>query len=205
MTVNIVFAHPATGQNYDTLEAAAAVFPGVTLATLGEYGLVQTSATDTEVNLNTGFSTVFGSSDHVGVLPTPMPVYDPITQMVREIDPALDVLDRYVQAWEVVDLDAEHVAANRAQQAAAAFAAVKAARLVLVEAITVTTAAGHTFDGDEDSQNRMSRAIAGMDDGDTTLWVLTDNSLITVGRAELREALRLSGIEMTTIWMSPYQ
>lgn len=48
MTVKIVFAHPATGQNYDTLEAAAAVFPGVTLKTLGQFGLVQTTLPEAE-------------------------------------------------------------------------------------------------------------------------------------------------------------
>lgn len=37
--------------------------------------------------------------------------------------------------------------------------AAKAARAAAVEAITVTTAAGNTFDGDETSQTRMSRAI----------------------------------------------
>lgn len=81
----------------------------------------------------------------------------------------------------------------------------KNARTNLVKSIVVTTSAGHAFDGDEDSQNRMARAIAGMDDTDTMLWVLSDNALITVNKTELREALRLSGIAMTTIWMAPYQ
>lgn len=78
-------------------------------------------------------------------------------------------------------------------------------RTNLVKSIVVTTSAGHAFDGDEDSQNRMARAIAGMDDTDTMLWVLSDNALITVNKTELREALRLSGMAMTTIWMAPYQ
>lgn len=81
----------------------------------------------------------------------------------------------------------------------------KAARAELVAAIAVTTVAGNTFDGDEDSQNRMARAIAGMDDTDETMWVLANNALIMVGSVELREALRLAGIAMTTIWMAPYQ
>lgn len=81
----------------------------------------------------------------------------------------------------------------------------KAARAELVAAIAVTTVAGNTFDGDEDSQNRMARAIAGMDDTDETMWVLANNALIMVGKVELREALRLAGIAMTTIWMAPYQ
>lgn len=81
----------------------------------------------------------------------------------------------------------------------------KAARAELVAAIVVTTVAGNTFDGDEDSQNRMARAIAGMDDTDETMWVLANNALIMVGKVELREALRLAGIAMTTIWMAPYQ
>ena len=81
----------------------------------------------------------------------------------------------------------------------------KAARTADVGAITVTTAADHTFDGDEKSQDRMARAIAAMNDDDTTLWVLADNTPATVTRAELREALRLASEAQTAIWVRPYQ
>lgn len=81
----------------------------------------------------------------------------------------------------------------------------KAARGALVNALMVTTTAGNTFDGNEDAQNRMSRALNGMDDGDVTPWVLADSTLVNVDKTELREALRRAGIAMTKIWMEPYQ
>lgn len=81
----------------------------------------------------------------------------------------------------------------------------KAERAALVAAIVVTTTAGNSFDGNEDAQNRMSRSINGMNDGESIGWVLADNSIISASKAELREALRLSGAAMTAIWMAPYQ
>ncbi|MCP8687749.1 DUF4376 domain-containing protein [Marinobacterium sedimentorum] len=77
-------------------------------------------------------------------------------------------------------------------------------RIEDVAAITVTTASGLTFDGDEDSQTRMARALLGMTDADTIDWVLADNSITTVGKAELAEALRLAGLEQARLWVLPY-
>ena len=75
-------------------------------------------------------------------------------------------------------------------------------RIQAVSEIKVTTQAGNTFDGDETSQNRMARAIVAMTETDTIGWVLADNSLITVTREELQEALRLAGLAMTEIWVN---
>ncbi|MDC7704042.1 hypothetical protein [Vogesella indigofera] len=80
----------------------------------------------------------------------------------------------------------------------------KAARQAEVDAIVVTTAAGNAFDGDERSQERMSRALAALDDGESVTWVLHDNTVASIGKAELREALRLAGATQTTIWVRPY-
>lgn len=80
----------------------------------------------------------------------------------------------------------------------------KAARAAAVEAITVTTQSGKVFDGNEDAQRRMTSAITAMDDGDELPWVLHDNTVAMVTRTELREALRLAGSEMATIWIAPY-
>lgn len=77
----------------------------------------------------------------------------------------------------------------------------KADRAVAVSAITITTAAGNTFDGDEASQGRMSRAIIGMEDTEVLPWVLADNTVIEVGKTELREALRLSGAAQSALWV----
>lgn len=80
----------------------------------------------------------------------------------------------------------------------------KQARTEAVEKITVTTQAGNTFDGDERSQDRMARAVAVMDDTDELPWVLADNSVITVSKAEIREALRLAGLATAAEWVKPY-
>lgn len=91
------------------------------------------------------------------------------------------------------------------QIAEAALAKAKQVRKQEVDAIIVTTAAGRSFDGHEDAQNRMARAITGMEDTDETLWVLADNTPVMVGKAELKEALRLSGQAQTELWVRPYK
>jgi len=84
-------------------------------------------------------------------------------------------------------------------------AAAKIARAQAVEAITVTTQAGNTFDGDEVSQGRMSRAIIALSTGlaPSVTWVLADNSTIQATAAELTEALVLAGQAQAAIWVIP--
>lgn len=75
-----------------------------------------------------------------------------------------------------------------------------------VAAITVTTQAGHTFDGDETSQTRMSRAIIALGavgPSATVNWVLADNSVIDATAAELTEALALAGAAQAALWVLP--
>lgn len=81
----------------------------------------------------------------------------------------------------------------------------KVARAQAVSEIVVTTQAGHTFDGHEDAQNRMGRSVTIMSDTDMLPWVLADNTVVAVSKAELQEALRLSGLAMAAIWVLPYQ
>lgn len=81
----------------------------------------------------------------------------------------------------------------------------KTQRAEAVDRIVVTTPSGKAFDGHEDAQNRMARAAVAMTDTDTTEWVLADNSIATVTKLELVEAMRLAGIETTRLWLAPYQ
>lgn len=69
--------------------------------------------------------------------------------------------------------------------------------------IKVLTSSGLTFDGDERSQERMSRAIhISAITGDTvTLWRLADNSDVSVTIDDLKEALALSGKELSKLWL----
>lgn len=87
---------------------------------------------------------------------------------------------------------------------AAELAAAKLARHEAVGKIVVTTQAGNSFDGDEESQNRMSRSVNALNDDDTIPWVLANNSIAIVGKAELREALRLAGAAQAQLWTQPY-
>lgn len=73
----------------------------------------------------------------------------------------------------------------------------KVERAAAVKAITVTTAAGNTFDGDEISQGRMARAILALPDGGTVPWVLHDNTVIDA----TGEALTLAGAEQARLWV----
>ena len=75
-------------------------------------------------------------------------------------------------------------------------------KILAVSQITVTTALGKVFDGDEISQNRMARAVTASNAGDTTQWILADNTQATVTHEELKEALLLAGNAMTVIWMA---
>lgn len=90
------------------------------------------------------------------------------------------------------------------QIAASAMTKAKQERAQAVADIIVTTAAGKSFDGHEDAQNRMARAITGMEDADEILWVLADNTPARVSKAELKEALRLAGQAQTELWIKPY-
>lgn len=77
----------------------------------------------------------------------------------------------------------------------------KKTRAVLVGTIEVLYQ-GIVYQGDETSQDRMSRAINGLpDDTTTTLyWKAKDNSRQELNRLDLKEILFLAGQEQTRIW-----
>lgn len=59
------------------------------------------------------------------------------------------------------------------------------------------------YQGDEISQDRMSRAINGLpDDIATILWKAKDNSSQELTRLDLKEILFMAGQEQTRIWFS---
>ena len=132
------------------------------------------------------------------------PVFDPLTQRCLRTGVEYDN-GAWQYKWTVEDLDEADVAANQAAKAASDREAAKAARAAAVEAITVTTQAGNTFDGDEISQARMSRAILVLSTGAaaTVPWVLADNTVIQASAAELTEALALAGAEQARLWVLP--
>jgi hypothetical protein len=76
----------------------------------------------------------------------------------------------------------------------------KLSRAEAVANIKVTVNAME-FDGDEESQTRMARAITVLADGESQLWVLANNTSATVTKAEFVEALRLAGQAQTALWI----
>ena len=155
---------------------------------------------------NTSFPQPFSPPEGYAVLfATPQPTHDPITQMVREATPVLTDKGHWEQVWEVVALDAETVTTNQLAKAERDRKSFKAARATAVDNIKVTTAAGNTFDGDETSQARMSRAILVLSTGAAASvpWVLANNNVIQATAAELTEALALAGAEQAQLWVLP--
>jgi len=75
----------------------------------------------------------------------------------------------------------------------------KASRAELVGKLTVTVE-GMIFDGNEKAQDRMTRAVLVLDDVETTLWVLADNTVVEVTKAQMLMALRLSGEAQSALW-----
>lgn len=81
--------------------------------------------------------------------------------------------------------------------------AFKNERELAVSRITVEVS-GVVFDGDEVSQGRMARAIVGMQskpEGSTVQWVMHDNTIASVGIAELQEALTLAVLRQAELWV----
>ena len=80
----------------------------------------------------------------------------------------------------------------------------KAERAEAVSKIVVEVD-GMMFDGDETSQGRMARSAVAMNDEETIVWVLHDNTIAQVSKAQLLQALRLAGEEQTRLWTMPYE
>lgn len=157
-------------------------------------------------NPNTSFPEPFVAPEgYEVVFPAPQPSHDPITESVREATPVLTDKGHWEQQWEVISLDADTIAANQAAKEAADREAAKQARAAAVEAITVTTQAGNTFDGDETAQTRMARAVLVLSTGaaESVPWVLADNTVIQATAAELTEALALAGAAQAALWVLP--
>lgn len=77
-------------------------------------------------NCSFGHPLDYSAFDRAEIIDSPQPAYDPITQTVREALPIRNASGQHEQVWEVVELDAETIAANRATKEAADTAAIAA-------------------------------------------------------------------------------
>lgn len=87
---------------------------------------------------------------------------------------------------------------------AEALAKAKQERASEVDRLTVEVE-GMVFDADETSQARMSVAASSMTDDETNVWVLHDNSVVQVTKAQLLQACRLARIAQSAVWTKPYE
>ena len=77
----------------------------------------------------------------------------------------------------------------------------KAVRSDLVQN-SVVTIEGKVYDADEDSQRRLMAAIlSAVDDVETTVWVLNDNTITYLNRPQLQTILRACTLQMSSIWV----
>lgn len=102
--------------------------------------------------------------------------------------------------WEIV----EKPPMSQEELESIALKKAKAERAAEVEAITVEVD-GMVFDGDEMSQARMSVAASSMSDDETNVWVLHDNTVVQVTKAQLLQACRLARIAQSSVWTKPYE
>lgn len=81
----------------------------------------------------------------------------------------------------------------------------KRERAAKVAAITVEVD-GMVFDGDEQAQSRMARAITAAETAglESTVWVLANNTVATVTKVQLQQALAKAMIAMSELWTYPY-
>ncbi|NKC17986.1 hypothetical protein CWC29_003895 [Pseudoalteromonas sp. S4498] len=63
---------------------------------------------------------------------------------------------------------------------------------------------GLVFDGDEQSQQRMVRAILLMTDSDMQRWVLANNTVANVTKAQLTQACLLAAEQQSDLWIESY-
>lgn len=91
------------------------------------------------------------------------------------------------------------------EQEARDLAIAKRERAAKVAAIKVEVD-GMTFDGDESAQSRMARAITAAETAglESTVWVLADNTVKTVTKAQLQQALAKAMVAMGELWTEPY-
>ena len=82
----------------------------------------------------------------------------------------------------------------------------KAERAEAVRNIKVTVD-GMVFDGDEEAQSRMTRAIqvAEIKGLTQTEWVLANNEVAVVTLAQMKEALSQAMLKMSELWTLPYE
>ena len=113
-----------------------------------------------------------------------------------------DVYRQWVKGDQLNSMLALPLESDEAAEITSHFRSVfKADRETTVATSTVTVD-GMIFDADENSQQRLVVAIlSAIDDEETTVWVLHDNSVVYLNRPQLKQALRACTLQMSSIWV----
>lgn len=123
--------------------------------------------------------------------------YAEAAQWCNENKATIEDKSEYYEVVALPEPTAEEIEAQALAQA-------KAERASEVERLTVEVE-GMVFDADETSQARMSVAASSMTDDETNVWVLHDNTVVQVTKAQLLLACRLARIAQSAVWTKPYE
>ena len=139
---------------------------------------------------------------HPGDTTVPVQIHEEFDALYAEIDEYAKLNPDKVSAYVPHEPTPEEIDYAELQKA-------KQERAEAVSNITVEID-GMVFDGDEVSQERMSRTITaakatGEEDTAITTWVLHDNTIAQPTISQLARALRAAGEEQTKLWTVPYE
>ena len=127
-------------------------------------------------------------------------VYDEEGNLVSEAQYETRQVEKVFRRFQIVAIPEP----TQEELEAQALAQAKQERAAEVERLTVEVE-GMVFDADETSQARMSVAASSMTDDETNVWVLHDNSVVQVTKAQLLQACRLARIAQSAVWTKPYE
>jgi len=65
----------------------------------------------------------------------------------------------------------------------------------------VITVDGYTLDGDETSQERLSRAYAMLNDGELIAWKDANNVFVNLPKDSIKNAIIMAGTKQTELWV----
>ncbi|CAH9055037.1 hypothetical protein PSECIP111951_01159 [Pseudoalteromonas holothuriae] len=118
--------------------------------------------------------------------------------ITTEVSPARTEFDDDALVARIYPQTQAHSAEHIATVQRARFKQARSAQLAQ-QTVTVDE---FEFDADELSQQRMARAILVMDEQDTTTWILANNAVVEVTKAQLFSACKLASEQQTALWIS---
>ncbi|OCR99010.1 hypothetical protein A9K75_08865 [Campylobacter fetus subsp. testudinum] len=135
---------------------------------------------------------------------TPIPANKDIYKEIKEVGVLKG--DFYEVSYMVVDKSQQEISAIKYDEWKKTRAAKVAKIEIVIDNCKLADGSGAlngvSFQGDEDSQNRLSRALAmaSLSGLTSTLWVSTDNKTYDISVAQIGEILLKAGLAQTALW-----